>query len=86
MGKKYKVVYDIKGCIGAAVCHFVDKDMWVIRKPDGKATIKYKGVEKTEDQEIVYIDEKDLDKVMEAAKGCPVRVIHIYDEKGKMLI
>ncbi|MEK6904563.1 MAG: ferredoxin [Nanoarchaeota archaeon] len=86
MGKKYKVVYDIKDCIGAAVCHYADPETWEIRKPDGKATIKLPKTQKSENQEVVWVDESKLPKLMEAAKGCPVVVIHIYDEEGNKLI
>ena len=87
MGKNYKVVYDIKDCIGAAVCHYVDPSIWTIRKTDGKATLeKIKDLKKEIGQETGFFDEALLPKMMESAKGCPVRVIHIFDEDGKELL
>ncbi|MFH0954917.1 MAG: ferredoxin [Candidatus Micrarchaeota archaeon] len=71
---KYKIVYDSAGCIGAAACAAVAPDVWKVGD-DGKAHLL-----------IREFDEKDLQKNLDAAKACPVNVIHIEDENGKRLI
>jgi ferredoxin len=48
MGKKYKIVYDREGCIGAAACISVAPNSWKMGD-DGKA-----------DQLVHEFDEKDL--------------------------
>jgi len=72
--KKYKIVYDRPGCIGAGSCVTACPENWSMA-PDNKANFKKK-----------IISEKELPKNMEAAKVCPVNVIHIIDPKGKKLI
>ena len=81
MGKKYKIRYDRENCIGAASCvasaeNFLTMD----ESADGKADIPKEKNPTTKDgwQELI-IDEKDLVKNIEAAKSCPVTVIHIID-------
>ena len=84
--KKYKIVYDREGCIGAAACAAVYPERWEIVE-DGKADIK-DGVSKEDNlvQEIEF-DEDELEKMMAAAESCPVNVIHIIDlETGEKLI
>ncbi len=86
MGKKYKIVYDRENCIGAAACAAVSPDFWQI-VDDGKADLaKAEHKEENRVQERI-IDESELDANMEAAKSCPVTVIHIFDlETGEQLI
>jgi ferredoxin len=74
MGKKYKIVYDREGCIGAAACISVAPNSWKMGD-DGKA-----------DQLVHEFDEKDLQQNLDAAKACPVLVIKIFDEDGKQLV
>ncbi len=86
MGKKYKIVYDRENCIGAAACAAVAPDYWEI-VDDGKADLK--GSEQKDENRVQerIIDESELDANMEAAKSCPVTVIHIIDlETGERLI
>ncbi len=67
--KKYKIVYDREGCIGAAACVAVYAKQWSL-DDEGKA--KY------------AIEEFDDDELMEnisAAKSCPVNVIHIINQE-----
>lgn len=71
---KYKIVYDREGCIGAAACIAVAPEAWKMGE-DGKA-----------DQLMQEFDEKDLQHHLDAARSCPVNVIHIVDEKGKRLV
>lgn len=90
MGKKYKIVLKRNECIGAGPCIAVAPEFWTLNEAqDGRVDIiAGKGPTKLEngDQEII-IDETDLEENMEAAEGCPVNVIHIYDvETGEKLI
>lgn len=83
MGKKYKVVYEKPGCIGAFACVAVLPKYWEVGQ-DGKATLiggKHDG-----DTFILEIDESDLEVMKQSAESCPVNVIHIYDEDGKKVI
>jgi len=90
MGRKYKIVYKRNECIGAGPCMAVAPEFWTLNEAeDGKADI-IKDMKPTKlengDQELI-IDEKDLQLNLEAAEGCPVNVIHIYDvESGKQII
>ena len=85
--KKYKVVYDRKDCIGAAACTAVSKD-WVIKEgSDGKADLV--GAESKQNNEVQekIIDETELESMLEAARVCPVNVIHIFNlETGEKII
>lgn len=86
MGKKYKIVYDRENCIGAAACAAVSPDYWQI-VDDGKADLA--NAEHKEENRVQerIIDESELAANMEAAKSCPVTVIHIFDlETGEQLI
>lgn len=71
---KFKIIYEREGCIGAGACVAVAPDTWKM-DDDGKAT-----------QLVHEFDEKDLQKNLDAAKACPVMVIHIEDENGKRLV
>ncbi|RMD58232.1 hypothetical protein D6825_01595 [Candidatus Woesearchaeota archaeon] len=93
MGKRYKIVFEKKACIGAAACAAVAPEYWEMQE-DGKAHLI--GSSTDEDgREILVIDEEHLgeklkaalDENVEAAQVCPVQVIHVYDEEsGKKLV
>jgi len=72
--KTYKIVYDREGCIGAGACVSACPENWAMAA-DNKADFKKD-----------TITEKELESNMEAAKACPVNVIHIDDPEGKRLI
>ena len=84
--KQIKIVYDRNGCIGAAACAAINPEDFVMND-DGKADLaKAEHKEENRVQERI-IDESELDANMEAAKSCPVTVIHIFDlETGEQLI
>ena len=85
--KKYRVVYDRKDCIGAVACTAVSK-MWVI-KEGGDSKADMIGSESKQNNEVQekIIYETELQDMMEAARVCPVNVIHIYDlETGEKII
>ena len=85
--KKYKVVYDRKDCIGAIACTAVSK-MGVIKEGwDSKADMVGSESKQNNDVQEKIIDETELQDMMEAARVCPVNVIHIYDlESGEKII
>ena len=80
---KYKIFYDREGCIGAAACAAVS-ERWKIAS-DGKADL-VGGKQDDAGWFIAEIDEADLEKEIEAAKACPVLVIHIKDENGNQVV
>ena len=79
---KYTVKYDRDECIGAASCTAFSKKFKLDK--DGKANLA--GAKKKDELFELTIDEKELDEMKEAAKSCPVNVIHIYDEKGIKIV
>ena len=82
---KYKIIYDKPGCIGAFACVALFPEYWQIGE-DGKA-ILIKGKQEG-NQYILEVDlnDEEFEKMKAAAEGCPVNVIHIFDEKGKKII
>jgi len=84
--KKYKIVYDVEGCISAAACVYEAPETWEMDEESNKATIKISSAVKTVGEEEVWIDEKDLEKNLAAARACPVKVIKIYDEEGNDIV
>ena len=76
----YEISHDRGGCIGCGACAAASPEFWELGN-DSKATLKGSKGNK------LKIGKKDLDKMMEAAKACPVNVIHVKDIKaGKELI
>ncbi|MBS3119217.1 ferredoxin [Candidatus Woesearchaeota archaeon] len=74
---KYKIEYDRENCIGAGTCTAVCPKNWELSAEDGKADFH-------QDE---FDEGEDYDCNMEAAKVCPVNVIHIIDKKtGKKII
>lgn len=69
---KFTIKQDRANCIGCGACAAVCPANWLM-KPDGKSAPK--------ETEI-----NDLGCNMAAAQGCPVKVIHIFEETGKQLI
>ena len=86
INKKYKIVYDRAGCIGAGSCEVASIKFWKVMD-DGKASIQSKDVKKADDdEETLEITETEFEENLEAAKSCPVNVIRIIDLKtGKQV-
>lgn len=84
--RKYKIIYDREGCIGAAACAAVMPETWEI-DADGKANLlggtKNDETDKWElifDEEILGDKfEEVFEKHRDAAESCPVQVIKIID-------
>lgn len=84
--KRYKVIYERKGCIGAAACAAVNPQLWEI-VADGKADLI--GAKKNVDNSVqeLEITEDQFELMKEAAESCPVTIIHIEDKKtGKRVL
>jgi|TARA_Y100000310_G_scaffold195746_1_gene195780 ferredoxin len=80
---KYKIVHDREGCIGCGSCPILNPKNWKINEKDGKADLINS---KQEDEDFILgIKEDELDEVMEAAKSCPVNVIHVYKDDEKLI-
>lgn len=72
---KYRIEFDREACIGAAACAAVLPEVWEMQD-DGKPNVK-----------IPEFDEEALEQNIEAAKSCPVNVIHIINnETGERLV
>ncbi|MBU1196930.1 ferredoxin [Candidatus Micrarchaeota archaeon] len=86
MGKKYLIQYDRNNCIGAGTCVAADPDNWSMND-DGKADLTNAQTNAATGFLEREIDENELEKMKEAAQGCPVNVIHIIDkESGQKII
>ena len=81
---KYKIVYDRSNCIGVSSCAILAEEFWKMNT-DNKADLVH-GKEKNKGIWELEIEEKDLNKNKEAARNCPVGVIKIFDEKGKVIL
>ena len=80
---KYKVEFIKIECIGALACVAVHSKRWI---PTNDGKVDLEGGKEENGKYILWIDEKELPKMKEAAEVCPVNVIHIYDEKGTKII
>ncbi len=82
---RYKIEFDRAGCIGAAACAAVFPEKWVMQddgKPDLIGTPS-----KADKQELIVEDEEEARKHIEAAKSCPVLVIHVTNlDTGEKII
>ena len=76
--KVYRIWYDRPGCIGAAACVAIAPKVWVMNK-DGKADL-IGGKQISESEWELEIDD-DLQINIDAAQGCPVNVIKIFDKE-----
>lgn len=76
-GRKYKIIYDKEGCIGAGACEAVAPLFWKVI--DYKATLIPNESQKSEVKEELIITSEDFKIHLDAAEACPVRVIKIFD-------
>jgi len=73
----YRIVYDRNGCIGAGTCEALDPEDFKLVE-DGLADL-IDGEEVKDGIWVKEIDEEQKAAALEAAKGCPVNVIKIFD-------
>ncbi len=79
----YRIEYERKGCIGAAVCELVDPDHFSLAA-DGLADLI--GGTLVNEEKGMYVleveaDKDQLDKICMAAQGCPANVIRVYEKE-----
>jgi len=81
---KYRIVFDRSACIGAAACVAVRPEFWEMKDDSKPDLVGSKG--DAAKQELI-VDEKDLEKHLEAARVCPVAVIHVFNaDTGEQLV
>lgn len=68
----HTITVDFSKCIAAGPCSVVAPEIFALRDSDGKAVI-------------IDPDAGTLDKIIDAAKSCPVFAISIKNEKGEMI-
>jgi ferredoxin len=85
---KLKIEYDRSGCIGASVCMAIAPERWEL-DDEAKAVLKGSASVGSENFELI-VDVPDSDALLqevEAAKGCPTKVIKITNvETGERLV
>ncbi len=87
LAKRYKIVFDVKGCIFAKSCAAANPKYWNLDNKIEKAVLVGSTQNKKTGNFELIIDEEDLERNMKAARVCPASVIHIFDlESGKQLI
>jgi ferredoxin len=84
--KKFKVVYDKEGCIGAGPCAAIHPDIWSFDYDDNKANLT-NAKQREDGKWELEISQEEYEKHFDSAQSCPVNVIHLTDlETGEELI
>jgi len=86
---QYKIAHDIQNCIGCLACIAANRKRWKEGKGkfEGKSELIGGKLDSRTKSFEVEIDDKELEANMEAARFCPVNVIHVIVKKtGKKLI
>jgi ferredoxin len=82
---KVKVRVDEKLCIGSGTCVVLASEHFELND-DGKAELKPSEHAKTKGSTLTLdVNSAGKEKLLEAARACPVQAISIADEKGKKL-
>lgn len=79
----YTIRHDKENCIGCSACAGVAPDFWEMG-PEGKSNI-VGGAEQEDGSVEKEIEDKDLGPNMEAARSCPVNVIHVFKDLEKLI-
>ena len=80
----YKIIHDRDNCIGCGSCVAVAPSFWEMEDDNKSRLVKSQKVGKKFELEI---EDKDLEINLDAAKTCPVNVIHIVNKNtGEELI
>ena len=82
---KYRVELDRINCVASVGCIEEDPKNWTLDENENKVDLK-ESQQKKPGLFTREIEEVDLPRFIKAAKACPVNVIHIFDESGKMII
>ncbi|MBI5036431.1 ferredoxin [Candidatus Micrarchaeota archaeon] len=72
-----------ENCIGCSACAGVAPDFWEMGA-DGKSDL-VGGTEREDGSVEKEIEDKDLAANMEAARSCPVNVIHVFKGSDKLI-
>ena len=84
--KRYLLVYDREGCIGAAACVAAYPERWTL-VDDGKADLTDATRNDDNTEQKLEFTEEEFQKMMDSAQACPVNVIHIIDtDTGERVI
>ncbi len=79
-----KIIHYRKNCIGCNSCHEYSPDNWEMDENDGKMRLK-RSCQKKKYVWVANISEIEMEKNIEASKGCPVKIIQIIDSSGKKI-
>ncbi|MFH0955335.1 MAG: ferredoxin [Candidatus Micrarchaeota archaeon] len=79
----YKIKFDKPNCIGCGACAAVAPEFWEMQ--GDKSHVK-DSKENPDGSEERGISDSQKPKNVEAAKSCPVNVIHLVDATGKKLV
>lgn len=87
--KKYRLELIRPPCIYCGACEKLNPKHWVLNsRGDLKADLKGGTLEKNKQglilKETLKIDE--LGENINIAKACPMKIIHVYNQKGERLI
>ena len=87
MGKKYKLIYQRKGCIGAGACENAVPEAWEFDIDKSEfATLKSPDAIKNDDTEELVFTEELLEQYLESVQVCPVAIMEIIEvETGKKI-
>ncbi|MCF7901628.1 DJ-1/PfpI family protein [Candidatus Woesearchaeota archaeon] len=83
-GKRYKIIYHKKECIGAFACLAAEPKSW--KQTDDKVDLIGAKVDVGEGDQVFVKEVDDLENNLEAAQCCPVNCIHIFDKKTRRKI
>lgn len=70
-----KIIHYREKCIGCNSCVEHDPSRWIIMTEDGKAMLKR--AKKKKEVYIVEITTLEVEKSKEAARDCPMQIIHV---------
>lgn len=86
MAKIYRIEYDRSNCIGAGICAALNPENFNMND-DTKADLSGATLNEKTGMWEKEITEAEYEKMMAAAGGCPVLVIHVIDkETGERLV
>lgn len=82
----YKIVYNMKDCIGVAACTAISEKYWEMND-ENKAILKGSKLNEETGFYELEIPEVDLNEVLESARVCPVDVIMVYkiEDSGELI-
>ncbi len=77
---KVKVTLDRENCIGSVACVTILPEFWKFNETEGKIDlVNSKKINENEYILELDVNEEELKKHLEAARSCPVNVIHVVN-------